>query len=146
MELSILQGAFICYLAGLQQHIRKLNPSEEMSILHDVVFKPLKNVCDSVFKHLHAKVIGTKTKVTEVITQKEEDTLWESGVINLDTPIGLLYAVFFYNGKNFCLRGGAEHRNLKLSQVKRQVTNVGGKMEFGISTLYTAFKLLSKMP
>jgi len=115
-------------LAGLQRHIRKLNPSKELSILHDVEFKPLKNVCDSVFKRLHAKGIGTKTKATEVITQKEKDTLWELGVINLDTPIGLLYAVFFYNGKNFCLRGEAEHKNLKLSQVKRQVTNVGGKM------------------
>ena len=26
---------------------------------------------------------------------------------------------FFLNGKTFCLRGGEEHRNLKLSQVKR---------------------------
>jgi len=81
-----------------------------------------------VFRCLHAKGIGTETKATAVVTAKEEDTLWESGVINVDTPTGLLYAVFFYNGKNFCLRGGAEHRNLKLSQVKRQVTNVGGKM------------------
>ena len=34
----------------------------------------------------------------------------------MDNPTGLLNAVFFYNGKNFCLRGGAEHRNLKLLQ------------------------------
>ena len=36
-------------------------------------------------------------------------------------------AVFFYNGKNFCLRGGAEHRNLKLSQVKRETSIVDSK-------------------
>ena len=30
------------------------------------------------------------------------------------------YLQFFYlNGKNFCLRGGVEHRQLKLSQIKR---------------------------
>jgi len=29
------------------------------------------------------------------------------------TPKGLLRAVFFYNGKNFTLRGGQEHRNLQ---------------------------------
>jgi len=78
-----------------------------------------------VFRRLHAKGIGTETKATEVITVKKEDA---SCVINLDTPTGLLHAVFFWNGKNFCLRGGEEHRNLKLSQMKRQVTNVGGKM------------------
>ncbi len=31
----------------------------------------------------------------------------------------LLRAVFFNNGKTFCLRGGEEHRNLRLSQFKR---------------------------
>lgn len=35
---------------------------------------------------------------------------------------------FFYNGKNFCPRGGAEHRNLKLSQIKKEMTVVDGKM------------------
>ena len=28
-------------------------------------------------------------------------------------------AVLFLNGRNFCLRGGDEHRRLKLSQIKR---------------------------
>ena len=27
--------------------------------------------------------------------------------------------MFFNNGKNFCLRGGEEHRSLKLSQLKK---------------------------
>ena len=35
------------------------------------------------------------------------------------TPRGLLNAVFSLNGKNFCLRGGEGHRNLKLSQLQR---------------------------
>jgi len=38
----------------------------------------------------------------------EENQFWESGVISLENPAGLLCAVFFYNGKNFCLRGGKE--------------------------------------
>ncbi len=32
-------------------------------------------------------------------------------------PKALLQVVFYLNGKNFCLRGGQEHRNLKLSQI-----------------------------
>lgn len=30
--------------------------------------------------------------------------------------------LFFYNGKNFLLRGGAEHRDLKLSQIKKNTS------------------------
>ena len=36
-------------------------------------------------------------------------------------------AVFFLNSKNFCLRGGTEHRDLKFSQLKREVVHVNGK-------------------
>ena len=115
-------------LSGLQRYIRKLNPSKDLNIFQDCAFKPLKNVCDSVFKSLHSRGIRTETKVTPVITDIEEEKLWESGVLNLDTPTGLIKAVFFYNGKNFCLRGGIEHRNLKLSQIKKETTTVSGKI------------------
>ena len=42
-------------------------------------------------------------------------------------PQGLLNCVFFLNGKNFCLRRGAEHRDLKISQLKRSVVKLTGK-------------------
>ena len=45
----------------------------------------------------------------------------------LETPIGLLSAVFFYNGKKVCLQGGAEQPDLKLSQLQRDVTIVEGQ-------------------
>ena len=93
-------------LAGIQCHIRKLNP---INIFQDVEFKPLKHVCNSVFKRLYTKSIGTETKSTAVLTVTEEDKLRESGIMSLDTPEGLLNAAFFYNGKKFCLKGSVEH-------------------------------------
>ena len=54
-------------------------------------------MCDSIFKRLHAKGIGTETKSTPVLSNHKEDKLWESGIINLDMLAGLLKAVFFYN-------------------------------------------------
>ena len=48
-------------------------------------------------------------------------------MLSLDTPEGLLHAVFFYNGKNFCLRGGEEQRGLKFSQLKRSIATVNGE-------------------
>jgi len=115
-------------LIGIQRHLRKLHPKVEISLFSDSVFRPLKYVGDSVFKPLHSYGIGTETKSTPVLSNSDEDILWESGVINLDTPIGLLNAVFFYNGKNFCLRGGIEHRSLKLSQFKRETESINGKI------------------
>lgn len=136
-------------LAGLQRHLHQVRPSEDLNIFQDASFKPLKNVCDSLFKRLHSKGIGTETKATPVISANEEDKLWESGVINMDTPQGLLRG-FFYNGKHFCLRGGQEQRNLRLSQFSRVTTVVDGKSlgcyiyrEFGSKNHQSGFNSLN---
>ena len=42
--------------------------------------------------------------------------LWVSGVVELPMPTSLQNAVFYTIGKMFFLRGGQEHRSLKLSQ------------------------------
>ena len=133
-------------LAGLQRKIRLCNPQESVNIFTDAKFKELRNVCDSVFKRLHQKGIGSETKSTKVLTQLEEDKLWESGVLNLNTPIGLLRPVFFYNGKSFCLRGGQEQRGLKLSQITKSAELVAGRVvncyiyrEFGSKTIKGGF-------
>lgn len=44
---------------------------------------------------------------------------------SVDVPKKLLNAVFFYSGKNFLLCGGAEHRNLKFSQLNRSFQTDG---------------------
>jgi len=80
-------------------------------LFQDPHYKPLKNVCDSVFKKTTQKGIGTEIKQTPVLSLPEEDLLWERA-INLDTPKGLLRAVFFCNVKKFYLRGGQEQRDL----------------------------------
>ena len=114
-------------LAGLQRHLRKMYPDKEFNFFSDQAFVPLKNTCDSLFKRLHSKGIGAETKAVPVLTAESEATLWSTKVMNMDTPKGLLRAVFFYNGKNFCLRGGAEQRGLKISQLRREVVQIGGR-------------------
>jgi len=84
-------------LAGLQRHVR--NSQSNVNIFQDVEFKPLKNCCDSLFKRLHAKGIRVEWKETPALLSDEENQLWESGIISLDNPAGLLRALFFYNGK-----------------------------------------------
>ena len=134
-------------LAGLQQIIHQANPKESINIFTDAAFKELQNVCDSVFIRLHQKSVGSETKSTTVLTQLEEDKL---GVLILNTPIGLLRSVFFYNGKSFCLREGQEQCGLKLSQITKSVESVGGEdvscymcREFGCKNQQGGFSSLN---
>ena len=64
--------------------------------------------CETSVIHfeLNSDGIGADVKKTQPITTNDEDKLWEEGVLATDTPTDLLNCVFFYNGKNLCLRGG----------------------------------------
>ena len=89
----------------------------------DHEFKSLKNSCDSLFRKLHSKGIGTSLKATPVLSGDDEEKLWDTKVLNLETK--------------FCLRGGVKQRNLKLSQFQREVAVVEGQ-EIGCY-IYTQF-------
>ena len=60
--------------------------------------------------------IGTKKIQARIVTESIENHLWESGIMGLNSSLALQNAVFFYSGVYLCLRGGNEHRELKLSQ------------------------------
>ena len=107
-------------LSGLLRHTRTFNARAPNFLdKTNPIFKPLHAVLDNLFKSLRKEGVGCNSKHAEIITKEEESMLWGSNVINLSHPKGLLRAVFYYNGKNFCLRGGVEHRYLKLSQFTR---------------------------
>ena len=81
-------------------------------------FKMLHGTLNSHFHKLHESGVGTKVKHAEIICKDEENRLWDSGIMSARSPSALLNAVFYSNGKNVCLRGGDEHRRLKLSQLE----------------------------
>ena len=88
-------------------------------------FKLLFDTCHSYFRELREEGVGSDSKSTEPVTRDDEETLWSTGVVSVSTPKGLLNAVFFLNGKNFALRGGNEHRCLKISQTVRNISFEG---------------------
>ena len=57
----------------------------------------------------------------------DEQQMWQNEVIGIHSPLALLRAVFIFNGKNFCLRGGKEQKELKLSQIQRGFDEELGK-------------------
>ena len=107
-------------LTGLLRHIHAENPSYPNFLdRKDPIFAELTAVIDNHFKQLYSSGKGNSSKHTEGISSADEDHLWEPGILNVDTPKGLLHSVFFYNGKCFCLQGCDEHRELMLSQLER---------------------------
>ena len=82
-------------------------------------FKDLHGTVDSVFRSLRTEGVGTEVKHAPVVTKEQENLLWEHIVVDLSTPLGLLWAIFYSNGKNICLRGVKEHRKLKVTQFTR---------------------------
>ena len=45
--------------------------------------------------------------------------MWESGTLGMDNPWALTRATFVTVGLHFCLRGGQEHRDVKVDQFRR---------------------------
>ena len=108
-------------MCGLLRHGRLIKPLfPNFMDLKNLEFKPLHNAMDNVFKELRKEGIGSQTKRAEVLSKNDEDLLWKTEAIGLHDPLSLLRAVFLYNGKNLCLRGGIEHRELRISQFKRE--------------------------
>ena len=92
-------------------------------------FRKLSNTCDTYYHEVREEGVDSASKPTEVFTASDLNKLWDSGVLNPHTPQGLLNAVFFYNGLNFLLRSGVEHRALKLSQLSKN-TSLEGRVRY----------------
>ena len=107
-------------LCGILRHMREFTPDcPNFLDKGDRRFEKLHGTLDAHFHDLHSRGIGRQVHHAEVITVEEEDQLWDSGVCGLNNPVALQNAAFYVVGKMFCLRGGVEHRELKLSQLNR---------------------------
>lgn len=115
MEIPIPLRLFQSLLSGFLRHMRSIDESRAPNIFacDNPAFK------DLLYKQVRSDGVGSEKHSAQPFTKEDENKLWEQGDMGTRSPASLLHAVFFYNGKNFCLRGGEEHRSLKLSQFKR---------------------------
>ena len=104
-------------LAGLRRYMASNDP-RAINFLDEKnpEFAGLRGVRDRVSREMWNAGIGVTENHTEGISFKEEQLLWSKGMLGFDSPNILLNTIFFYNGKVLILRGGREHRELKLSQ------------------------------
>ena len=75
-----------------------------------------RHLLDTVCVLLRKDSIGALQQHVAVIYPADEDLMWESGTLGMDNPWALTRATFVTVGLHFCLRGGQEHRDLKVDQ------------------------------
>ena len=118
-------------LINLQKYARSQDPDTFYFMNQkDARFKRVHTVLDNISRQLHKEGVGIDKIQARVVTDMEENHLWETGIIGTHSPTALQNAVFFYCGLYLCLRGGDEHRELKCSQLEiREVENPSDHFE-----------------
>ena len=66
----------------------------------DKRFKELRAACENVARQLRKDGVGAEVEHAPVFTREEDDKLWESGTIGIDSPLALVRAVFLMWGKH----------------------------------------------
>lgn len=107
---------------GLQRYMRD-NGRPELNFFTDTSFKHFQDCLDAEMKRLTAMGIGSNVKEAQAFSEDEENKLWNLGLLGDSSPRVLLDTMVFLIGKNFSLRSGKEHRNLKLSQLTLEPAN-----------------------
>ena len=62
----------------------------------DAHFKRVHTVMDNISRQLHKEGVGTDKIQACVVTDTEENHLWETGIVGTHSPTALQNAVFFY--------------------------------------------------
>ena len=82
---------------GLMCHLR-WNGQPSIDFFSDSEFTSFKASLDVEMKKLQSKGIGSLTKQAEVLTETDEELLWEKGLLGDSTPQILLNTVIVFNG------------------------------------------------
>ena len=111
-----------CLLGGIWRHVHSRNPQSHSLNFMDTKsndFEEFRSLLDRLFRQLRIEGIGTNPRSAMIISKEEEAMLWEKGVLGNHCLEALLQSGFFYNRKNFHLRGGQEQGFLCVSQLQR---------------------------
>jgi len=87
---------------GLMRYLR-LNGQPSIDFFSDSDFVDFKASLDAEMKRLQSEGIGSSKRQAEVLTQEEEELLWQKGLLGDATPQTLLDTMVFYNGLYFAL-------------------------------------------
>ena len=90
-------------------------------------FIPFRSSLDAEMKRLQSCGKGSTKRQAEPITLEDEDLLWEKGLLGDATPQTLVDTMVVYNGRNFALQSGDEHRQLRLNSSRIELMEKSGE-------------------
>ena len=113
-------------LSGILRYMRSLDAKKCPNFFakKNPRFQTFHNTMDSVFRELRKQGVGSDkkqglevTRNTQKPSQKKKKNSFGPQELSVQTIPWHYYELYsiYYNGKCFCLRGGVEHRDLRLS-------------------------------
>ena len=112
--------------AGLQLHLREECDRPGINLLKkdDTTFDLFLKSLDARMKELTNRGVRVKVKRADPVLKSDEEKMWSTGVLNMDSSTGLSNCVFFYNCKLFAFRTNDEHRNFEASREPFEVSRI----------------------
>ena len=114
---------------GLMRYLR-WNGQPSIDFFCDSDFADFKASLDAEMKRLQSEGTGSKTQQAEVLTEAEEELLWQRGLLGDATPQTLLDTMVFFNGLYFALQSGKEHRQLRTKPCQIEVVEHPGERAY----------------
>ena len=96
----------------------------------DHEYIPFRSSLDAEMKHYQSCEKGSTKRQAEPISREDEDLMREKGLLGDATPQTLVDTTVFYNGINFALRSGDEHRQLRLNSSQIDLVEKSGERSY----------------
>lgn len=102
-------------------HERSKQSLNRFKFLNDNIFSVVRGVLDSEMKLATKEGLNIPNNQVDIITEAQENDLWEKNILGDDTPEKLSDTLLYLVGTNFALRGGQEHADLTLDNFELSV-------------------------
>lgn len=115
------QNSLVSIIAGLQGFFHQSKISHQF--FKDKAFLRLQQSLDCAMKLSVKNNIGIHKNQAPIVTETQEEKLWQERQLGNSTPTQLIQALFYLNGLHFGIRGGTEHHNLTMDQFSVEMVN-----------------------
>ena len=103
-------------LAAIDRHLK--DHGYQYSVIKDREFHSSKLVLEGKAKRLREEGRGKRPNKARKLTKDEEEELWTTGKLGIETPEALVYTVWWLLTQHFGLRGRQEHHSMKMDDFR----------------------------